>query len=313
MATILVNDPIHAEGLARLRTAGHEIIEGPLEDDERAKTLKEIEGLVVRSGTKVTAEFLSGCPELKVIGRAGVGVDNIDLEVCEERGIVVCNSPGASSNAVAELTFAHMLAVVRNLPRANESLRDGQWLKKELSGFELKGRTLGLVGIGRIGARVAELAGAFGMTVEAYDPYVDEAQATELGVSTLHDDLFELAARCDIVSIHTPLNEETEGMVGASFFEEAPEGLVVINCARGGVLDEDALLMAMEEGKVLGAGLDVYTEEPPGKHNLFGEPHLSLTPHIGAATEEAQIKAGTTIADSITAVLEGGEPESRVV
>lgn len=313
MATILVNDPIHRDGITALQDAGHTVLEGPLEGAELDEALGRIEALVVRSATKATAELLEKAPRLKVIGRAGVGVDNIDLGVCRERGITVVNSPSASSNAVAELTFAHLLSVARNLPLAIETLKDGAWEKKRCAGFELKGRTLGLVGIGRIGARVAELAQAFGMTVEAFDPYVTDDRATALGVSKLHGDVLALAPRCDLVSVHTPLTPETKGLVGKAFFEAAKDGVAVVNCARGGVVDEAALLEALGSGKVSGAGLDVFETEPPGATALVKHPRVSVTPHIGAATGEAQSAAGTLVARDVVTVLEGGKPDGLVV
>lgn len=312
MAVILVNDPIHPSGVEALRDAGHEVLEGPLEGTDLEAALARIEGLVVRSATKADAKFLERAPQLKVIGRAGVGVDNIDLEACKKRGITVVNSPTASSNAVAELTFAHLLSVARNLPLALSTMKEGDWAKKQCTGFELEGKVLGLVGVGRIGARVAELAQAFGMTVHAFDPYVSEERATAMGV-TLHGDVFELAAASNVVSVHTPLTPETKGLVGAGFFDAAPEGLVVVNCARGGVVDEGALLGALESGKVAGAGLDVFETEPPGATALVKHPRVSVTPHIGAATDEAQTKAGTMVAADVGRVLAGEEPESRVV
>ncbi len=312
MATIIVNDPIHRDGVTTLEKAGHTVVETP-EADEFDQAIGSAEGLVVRSATKVTPDLLERAGNLKVIGRAGIGVDNIDLEACEDRGIVVANTPSASTNAVAELTIAHLLAVVRNLPLAVTSMHEGRWEKKACRGNEIKGRTLGLVGIGRIGARVAELAQAFGMTVEAHDPYVTEEHAEEIGVARLHDDVLDLAERVDAVSIHTPLTPETKGLVGKRFLEHAREGLVVINCSRGGVVDEAALLQAIEAGEVYGAGLDVFEEEPPGRTPLTSHHRVSTTPHIGAQTEEAQRAAGVQCAEAILAVLDGGEPENRVV
>ncbi len=312
MATIIVNDPIHPDGVSTLEDAGHTVVETP-EADEFDQAIASAKGLIVRSATKVTPGLLERAENLQVIGRAGIGVDNIDLGSCEERGIVVANTPSASTNAVAELTLAHILAVHRNLPMAITSMREGKWEKKACRGNELAGRILGLVGIGRIGARVAELAQAFGMTVEAYDPYVTDERAEEIGVRRLHDEVTDLAERVDVVSIHTPLTPETEGIVGKRFLEHAREGLVVVNCSRGGIVDEAALLEAIEAGKVHGAGLDVFEEEPPGRTLLTDHHRVSTTPHIGAQTEEAQRAAGVQCAEAILAVLQGGEPESRVV
>jgi D-3-phosphoglycerate dehydrogenase len=312
MATILVNDPIHEAGTQRLEAAGHDVVQGPLDGKRREKVLGEARAAVVRSGTTVDGDFLNEAPNLEAIGRAGVGVDNIDLDACKAHGVVVFNTPDASTNAVAELTLAHVLSVARHLPRSHREMPEGNWPKSECRGFELFGRTLGLVGIGRIGARVAELAQAFGMTVEAYDPYVDEERADELGLARLHDDVHAMAGNLDVVSIHTPLTPETEGLVDDAFFAEAREPLVVVNCARGGVLDEDALLEALDDGPVVGAGLDVYEEEPPGATPLLDHPRVSSSPHVGAQTDEAQRACGVLAADGVLTVLEGGEPDTRL-
>jgi D-3-phosphoglycerate dehydrogenase len=311
MTTILVNNPIHEAGLAALRQAEFDVVEGPLEGDELEEVLATARGLVVRSGTTVTPELLDAAPYLEVIGRAGVGVDNIHLDACEEREVVVFNTPSASTNAVAELALGHMLSVARHLPRALPATRDGRWVKSGCRGRELADRTLGVVGLGRIGARVAELAQGLGMEVEGFDPHVSDDRARELGLDALHDDVTALAA-ADVVTVHTPLTDATRGLLDAAFFEHA-EDLVVVNTARGGIVDEDALLDALEGGRVLGAGLDVFEEEPPGKHPLLDHPRVSATPHIGAQTEEAQRKAATLAAEGILGTLEGDPPPSRIV
>ncbi|MDX1612622.1 MAG: hydroxyacid dehydrogenase, partial [Candidatus Thermoplasmatota archaeon] len=302
---------IHPAGVETLEQAGHEVLDQP---DEATfdEALPRAAGLIVRSATQVTPDLIERAGELKVVGRAGVGVDNIDLDACKARGIVVANTPGASTNAVAELTFAHMLAAARNLPLAITSMRQGEWTKKECKGHELKGRTLGLVGIGRIGARVAELAQAFGMQVEAFDPYVTQERAEQLGVAALHEDVLDLAASVDVVSVHTPLTPETKGLVGQAFFEAAGEGLIVVNCARGGVVDEAALVDALDAGQVLAAGLDVYAQEPPGRTEVTTHQRVSTTPHVGAATHEAQREAGVLVAQAVLDGLAGKDPESRV-
>jgi D-3-phosphoglycerate dehydrogenase len=313
MVTILVNDPIHEAGIQRLADAGHDVVQGPLEGKRREQVLGEARAAVVRSGTTVDEAFLDEAPNLEAIGRAGVGVDNIDLDACEDRGVVVFNTPDASTNAVAELTLAHLLSVARHFPRAQRAMPDGEWPKDECRGIELADRTLGLVGIGRIGARVAELAQAFGMDVHAYDPYVDQERAGELGLEALHEDLTAMAPHLDAASVHTPLTPETEHLVDEAFFDAATEPLIVLNCARGGVVDEAALLAALREGPVVGAGLDVYEEEPPGQHPLLAHPRVSTSPHIGAQTDEAQRACGTLAADGVIAVLDGGEPDTRIV
>jgi len=312
MSTILVNDPIHEAGIQRLEEAGHDVVQGPLEGKRREQVLGEARAAIVRSGTTVDEAFLDEAPELEVVARAGVGVDNIDLDACEARDVAVFNTPDASTNAVAELTLAHMLSVARHFPRAQRAMPQGEWPKSDCRGVELSGRTLGLVGIGRIGARVAELAQAFGMDVHAHDPYVDEARADELGIQ-LHDDPEAMAAHLDVVSVHTPLTPQTEGLVGEAVFDAAEAPLVVVNCARGGVVDEDALRGALQQGIVAGAGLDVYETEPPEDRELLQHPRVSTTPHIGAQTDEAQRACATLAADGILAIFDGSEPDTRIV
>ncbi|PSG96213.1 hypothetical protein BRD56_11840 [Thermoplasmatales archaeon SW_10_69_26] len=312
MSTILVNDPIHEAGIQRLEEAGHDVVQGPLEGKRREQVLGEARAAIVRSGTTVDEALLDEAPELEVVARAGVGVDNIDLDACEARDVTVFNTPDASTNAVAELTLAHMLSVARHFPRAQRAMPQGEWPKSDCRGVELSGRTLGLVGIGRIGARVAELAQAFGMDVHAHDPYVDEARADELGIQ-LHEDPGAMAAHLDVVSVHTPLTPETEGLVGGAFFDAAEAPLVVVNCARGGVVDEDALRGALEQGTVAGAGLDVYETEPPEDRELLQHPRVSTTPHIGAQTDEAQRACARLAADGILAIFDGSEPDTRIV
>lgn len=312
MTTILVNNPIHQAGIQRLEDAGFDVIEGPLKGDTLKEALSTARGLVVRSGTTVTPTLLDQAPQLEAIARAGVGVDNIDLDACEERGITVFNTPNASTNAVAELTIAHMLSIARHLPHALPATKRGDWVKSDCRGFELQGKTLGIIGLGRIGARVATLAQNLGMTVESYDPFISPEEATELGIQHHHEDPTHLAPRADLLTVHTPLTPQTEGVVDAAFFQDA-DGIVVINTSRGGIIDEDALLDALNDGTVLGAGLDVYETEPPGAIPLLEHPRVSATPHIGAQTEEAQRKAATHAADGIISTLKGDPPGTQIV
>ncbi len=312
MTGILVNDPIHPAGINRLEDAGLDVIQGPLEEDALDEALSTIQGMIVRSGTTVAEAMLDDAPHLTVIARAGVGVDNIDLDACKDRDVVVFNTPQASTNAVAELTLAHMLSVARWLPRALPTTRQGKWAKKDCRGIELAERTLGVVGLGRIGAHVVSLAQSLGMDVHAHDPYVDEVQARQRGVEHLHEDPEDLAPIADVLTVHTPITPDTRGLIGEAFFDAASD-LVVVNTARGGIIDEAALLDALEDGTVLGAGLDVFEDEPPGDHPLFKHPRVSATPHIGAQTEEAQRKAGTLAADGILSTLDEDPPETRIV
>ncbi len=313
MATILVNDPIHEAGTDRLEAVGHDVVQGPLEGKRREQVLAEARGMIVRSGTTVDEELLNAASQLEVIARAGVGVDNIDLDACKARGIAVLNTPTASTNAVAELTIAHMLSAARNLPRAIRSMQEGDWPKSDCRGVELGERTLGLVGIGRIGARVAELAQGLGMSVHAHDPYVEEHRAEEIGVEVLHEELLDMAPHVEVISIHTPLTPETRGLVDGAFFGAAEQPLIVVNCARGGVVDEDALLTALDNDAVLAAGLDVYETEPLGQHPLAEHPRVSTSPHVGAQTDEAQQACATLAAGGVIDLLEGEDVENRLV
>ncbi len=309
---VLVNDPIADEAVELLEDAGHEVDTRKRDAGELPEAIGAFDALVVRSGTQVTAEVLAAAERLQVIARSGVGVDNIDLDAAAERGVTVTNAPGASSNAVAELTVAHMLALARNLQEADATLRGGEWAKKRLGGVELRGRTLALLGIGRIGGRVAELAQGFGMDVVAHDPYVEEARARELGVD-LVGSREDAVARGDFVSVHVPLTEETRGLVDGALLERMGSGTFLVNCARGGVVDEDALYDALKQGTIAGAALDVYAEEPAVGNRLLELPNFRGTPHLGAATEEAQVRVGTTAAEDVVRVLSGKDPKHRVV
>ncbi|MBI5828884.1 MAG: phosphoglycerate dehydrogenase, partial [Chloroflexi bacterium] len=266
--------------------------------------------LVVRSRTKVTAKALAAGTTLKVVGRAGVGVDNIDVPAALARGITVVNSPLAATVAVAELTLGLMLALAREIPRADAGLKKGEWLKSGLNGVELYGKTLGLVAVGRIGAAVAGRAGAMGMRVMAYDAFLspEDIRQRQAHPSTL-DELF---AASDFISIHSPLTPQTKSLISTAAFEQMKRGVRIICAARGGVVDEAALLVALESGKVAGVALDVFAVEPPGMSPLATHPKVICTPHIGARTAEAQDRAGVDIAEEVLAVLNGREPRWKV-
>lgn len=312
MARILATDPLDPAAAEALRKAGHEVVEKKLAPDELLKEIAKYDGLLVRSETKVTRAVIGVADRLKVVGRAGVGVDNIDVEAAKEKGIAVVNAPLAASNAVAELTFAHMLSLARMLPRADSTTRAGKWDKKSLKGFELQGRTLGLLGVGRIGGRVAELSKAFGMRVVAYDPYVSVEKAREMGVTKL-DDPRDVVQQSDFVSIHVPLTPETKHMVNAQLLAAFKPGSFVLNLSRGGIIDEAALHQAVKGGHLGGAALDVFETEPLTASPLFELPNVHLTPHLGASTKEAQEKAGVMVAEQVRKVLAGERAEFRVV
>lgn len=304
---ILVCDPIHEDGVAMLREAGFDV---DLKTDVTGEGLLKIAGdydaLVVRSRTKVTAEVLESAGRLRVVARAGVGLDNIDLEEAKKRDVEVVNSPEAPSNAVAELVLGMMLSLARSIPEADASMKRGEWIKRRLTGFELEGKTLGVVGFGRIGYLVGKKARALGMSVLTYDVaieklmgYVEEAGAKAVSME-------ELLAASDFVSLHVPLLPQTRNLIGRKEIEAMKDGAYLINASRGGIVDEDALRAALEEGKLAGTALDVFEEEPPKDASLTGLENVVATPHIGAATVEAQRANSTIVAEKLIGILKGG-------
>lgn len=303
---VLVTDGLSEEGLRLLRDQA-EVIES-----ESLQALGESDALVVRGRTKVTAEVLGQVsPKLRVIGRAGVGVDNIDLESAKSRGITVVNAPQAVTVAVAELTIGLMLSLSRHIPAADASMRRAEWRKSELKGSELFEKTLGIVGVGRIGAAIAERARAFGMKVLGYDALVPDEELRNRGVEPT--DLDALLGASDYVSLHLPLNKETRGMFSSETLGKMKPGARLVSVARGGIVDEQALLAALDSGHLAGAALDVFSKEPPGESPLLVHPRMVSTPHIGASTEEAQAKAGRDIATEVLAALNDEPLRWRVV
>jgi len=301
---VLVSDPIAEEGVQKLREAGFAVDERPgLPPEELLQIIADYDGLIVRSATKVTRQVIEHGVNLKAIGRAGIGLDNIDLEAARERGIKVLNTPGATSISVAELTIGHMLALARHIPQATASLKAGRWEKKKLMGTELYGKTLGIIGLGRIGREVAKRALALGMDLIAYDPYIKEESVRELGVKLLPLD--DLLAHADYITIHVPLTPETHHLLGEREFAKMRDGVRIVNCARGGVVDEKALYQALVSGKVAGAALDVFEEEPPKDNPLLQLENVIATPHLGASTVEGQRRAGVEIAEKMIEALGG--------
>lgn len=307
---ILVTDPVAPAAVDLLKGA-HEVDVRKLDPDALRKEIGSYDALVVRSETKVTADVLAAASRLKIVGRAGVGVDNIDMAAAKAKGVVVVNAPDASSNAVAELTLGHMLALARRIPPADASTRAGKWEKKAFLGSELSGKTLGLLGMGRIGGRLVEIVKVVGMQVVVYDPYIPTARALELGVVKV-DDPLDVARRADFVSVHSPLTPETRGLVGERFLAAMRKTAFVVNCARGGIVDEAALDRALREGRIAGAALDVFEKEPPQGSPLLSAPGFQATPHLGASTAEAQDKAGVSVARSILKFLAGEKPDNVV-
>lgn len=311
---ILITDSIDREGLQILEAEeGIQVFEDrTLKGDRLAEAIGDYDALITRSGTNVTAEILERADKLKVIGRAGVGVDNVDIEAASRRGVVVLNTPTGNTLAATEHTMAMMLSAVRRLPFAHYSLEHGEWDRKRFMGIQLYKKTLGIVGLGRIGSEVARRAQAFDMAVIAYDPYIKREKAEKVGVE-LVETLGELLGRSDIVTCHVPLTEETSNMIGEKEFALMKDRVVLINCARGGVVEEKALVQALESGKVGMAAVDVFSTEPlPDDSPLHGIPNLILTPHLGANTEEAQKNVSVIIAQQVVNVLRGRSYENAV-
>jgi len=264
-----------------------------LSETELLGRVGDIDAWVVRGATKVTRRLIEAAPKLRWVARAGAGIDNIDAATARERGIGVLNVPGANAVAVAELVFGLLLGLFRQIPAADGSLKRGEWDKSRFKGRELRGKTLGIVGLGQIGRAVAQRALAFQMTCVGYDPFLDDEKIRDLEVEPLS--LADLLARAQILTLHVPLSPETRGMIGAGEIERMPRGAVLVNAARGGLVDEAAVLAALERGQLSGAVFDVFAEEPPGGSKLPGHPSVVATPHIGAATVEAQEAVGEEI------------------
>jgi D-3-phosphoglycerate dehydrogenase len=307
---ILVSDGLAPEGLALLQAAGEVTADPKLSAEALLAALPGYDALVVRSRTKVTAAVVAAGQRLKVIGRAGVGVDNIDVAAAVARGIVVVNSPMAASVSVAEHTLGLMLALARQIAPADALMKQNKWEKSAFMGAELSGKVLGLLGLGRIGALVANRAAAFGMAVLAYDPYLDETQIAERNAEPATFD--QVLEQADYVSLHLPLTRETRGLLGAAQLAKMKRGARLVCAARGGVLDEDALRSALDSGHLAGAALDVFEHEPPVPGSVATHPKVVATPHIGAQTAEAQNRAGVAIAEEVLAVLAGRAPRWKV-
>lgn len=302
---IVICDPISPKGIELFRQRPEfkvTVLSKRLPENELLPIAADAEALVVRSETKITRNVIAAAPKLRVIGRAGVGVDNVDVDAATQRGIVVMNTPSGNTISTAELTFSMLMALARKIPQAHMSMKAGEWNRKAFQGVELYGKTLGILGMGRIGSEVARRAIAFGMRVLAYDPYLALSRAKALQVEMV--ELDELYARSDFLTVHMPMSDETKGMINAVAFAKMKKGVRVLNCARGGIIDENDLLKAIQTGHVAGAALDVYEEEPlPAKSPLRESPLIVMTPHLGASTEEAQENVGIEVAEAITDYL----------
>lgn len=303
---ILVADPIADDGVERLRTAGRVDVHTGMSTDELLSCIAEYDVLVVRSETKVTAAVIEAAKRLRIIGRAGVGVDNIDLDAATRHGVLVLNAPTGNTIAAAEHAIAMMLALVRNIPAADQSLRQGRWERSRFLGTELREKTLGLLGLGKIGVEVARIAGSgLGMRVLAHDPLVSPERAEQAGAELV--DFDTLLRQADVLSVHVPLNETTRGIIGATALATMKRGARLINVARGGIVDESGLVEALRSGHLAGAAIDVFaTEPPPPDHPLLQLPNVVVTPHLGASTVEAQVNVAQDVAEQIVAVLGGG-------
>ncbi|MCU1491733.1 MAG: serA [Acidimicrobiaceae bacterium] len=304
MARILVTEKLADSGLEAMAAAGHEVdVQLDLSPEQLLDAVKGANALVIRSSTKVIPEVLEAGRDLQVVGRAGVGLDNVDVPAATRLGVMVVNAPESNIVSAAEHAVALLLAQARNIPQAHSALVEGRWERSKWEGVELSGKTLGVVGLGRIGALVAQRMLAFGMHLVAYDPYTSPERAKRMGVELLSLD--ELVATADFVTIHLPKNKETVGLFGKELFAKAKPGIRIVNAARGGIVDEDALAEAIRSGVVAGAALDVFATEPTTSSPLFGLSGVVVTPHLGASTGEAQDKAGEQIAEQIVLALRG--------
>lgn len=303
MTKILVTDPLAEPGVALLHEDAEADLSYTLSHEELIDTIPTYDALIVRSGTQVTRDVIEAGTALRVIGRAGTGVDNIDLAAATEHGIMVVNAPTANCVAAAEHTIALLMAVARNIPQADATMRRGEWNRHRFVGTAVIDKTLGLIGFGRVGSEVARRGKGLGMRVVAYDPYMPIERARSMGVELL--DFDEVLQQADFLSLHAPLNEQTEGMIDAESLASMREGSYLINAARGGLVDEDALYRALTDGQLAGAALDVFVEEPPEDSPLVGLPHVVTTPHLGASTTEAQVGVAVEVAEAVLAALRG--------
>ncbi|MDD5282212.1 MAG: phosphoglycerate dehydrogenase [Candidatus Omnitrophica bacterium] len=306
MIKVLVSDALSEEGIKVFRESKELVVD--VKTDLKPDTLKEIikdyDALVVRSATKVTSDIIQAAKKLKVVGRAGVGLDNVDLEAATQKGIIVMNTPAGNTISTAEHTFSMILALSRNIPQANASTKKGEWKRSKFMGVELYGKTLGIVGFGRIGSEVAKRALSFGMKILAYDPFLSAEVAESIGVEIA--ELKKVLQEADYITVHTPLTDETRHMISDKEFALMKKGVRIINCARGGIIDEAALVKALKEQKVSGAAMDVFENEPLSAENeLLKLDNVVITPHLGASTEEAQVNVAIEVAEIVRDALLG--------
>jgi len=307
---VLVSDSLAEEGVKRLQSGADVDVITNLSPEELIETIKNYDALVIRSGTKVTADVIKAADRLKVIGRAGVGIDNVDVEAATKKGIIVLNTPGGNTISAAEHTIAMMLALARNIPQANAALHKGEWNRKKYTGVEFFNKTLGVVGLGRVGAEVAARMKSFGMQILAYDPFVTEERAQQMGITLA--DLETVIRGGDFITVHTPLTNETRNLIDEDEFKIMKPGVRIVNCARGGIINEAALAKAVADGKVAGAAVDVFTKEPPTGNPILEQERIIVTPHLGASTAEAQVNVALAVADQILTIAQGGLPTNAI-
>uniref|UniRef100_A0A8C4P099 phosphoglycerate dehydrogenase n=1 Tax=Dicentrarchus labrax TaxID=13489 RepID=A0A8C4P099_DICLA len=302
--SVLISESVDPRCRAILEENGIRVTEKQnMKKDELIAEIKDYDGLVVRSATKVTADIINAADNLKIIGRAGTGVDNVDVDAATKKGIIVMNTPSGNTISAAELTCALLMSLSRNVPQAAMSMKQGNWDRKKFMGAELFGKVLGIVGLGRIGKEVASRMQSFGMRTIGYDPITPPEVSASWGVEQMS--LEQLWPQCDYITVHTPLMPSTVGLLNDETFAKCKKGVKVVNCARGGIIDEAALVRALESGQCGGAGLDVFVEEPPKERSLINHPNVISCPHLGASTKEAQARCGEDIALQIVDMVQG--------
>jgi D-3-phosphoglycerate dehydrogenase len=307
---VLITDKTAEEAIQLIKDAGHEVTFDEMDHDTLLKEIGKYDGLMVRGRTKVVTEIVEEGSKgnLKVIGRAGIGVDNVDIETAGKLGIPVVNAPTGSTISVAELTITHMLSLSRNITKADSTMKKGEWAKKKLKGSELNGKILGLIGTGNIGKLAGKIARCFGMNIIGFDPFISKEDMEKDGIEK-KDDLEDLISSSDFISLHLPHIPKTHHIVNKDMISKMKPSAYIINCSRGGTVDEEALYNALKDGSIAGAGIDVFENEPPENSPLLSLDNVVLTPHLGANTKEGQVRAGTVCAEQIIMVLDGKEPD----
>lgn len=307
---ILITDKIANEAVDLFKKEGYEVKLEELDEKNLIREIPKYDALMIRSRTKVISSVIESGSKgnLKVVGRAGIGVDNIDIKICAQNKIIVVNSPTGATESVAELALTHMLSLSRRITIADSSMKNGQWIKKQLMGNEIYGKTLGLIGCGNIGKLTAKYASNFNMSIIGFDPFISKEDLARDGITKI-DKLEDLISQSDYISLHLPHIESTHHIIDSKMISKMKKNAFIINCSRGGTVDEEALYIALKNGKISGAGIDVFENEPPLNNQLFELDNVVLTPHIGANTKEGQIRAGTVCADQIIKVLKGEKPD----